>query len=102
MNPAVASYIVLLVSSLLFTGVSIQKFSLCLSCYYGRNHKPAMLSMFICAAWSVVAANGIWVKWYDPGARLSVDTPVLAMLIAATLFALVYALTSNYQRRCTG
>ncbi len=99
MNPAVASYIVLLVSALVFTGVSMQKFSYCLRCMYQRNHKPAMLSMFLCAAWSVVAANGIWVKWYNPVARLSVDTPVLVMLIVATLFGLVYALTTNYQRR---
>lgn len=100
MNIAVASYMVLLSSAIGCVVVAILKYKYCVSCFYARDFRPALLSIFICAAWALVAANGIWVKWGDPAARVLIEAHIMALLITATLFVLIYALTRAYLRRC--
>ena len=100
MNASVASYMLLLVSSSVLSGVSFHKLNYCVTCVYRRNYKASMLSGIICAAWSLVALNGIWVKWQSPESNLVMDTPIFIMLVCATLYALVYSLHVAYKQRC--
>lgn len=103
MNVSVVSYGALLVTALALTVLSFHKFRLCTQQIYDyqrdRDYKPSMLWGFICLSWSVVASNGIWVKWYNAQAKLTVDTPILVLLICATLYAGAYLLIAYYRWR---
>lgn len=101
MNPSVASYMVLLITSVVFIIISLRKFKNCVDCPYPRDHKPAMMAIFISLAWSIVATHGLVMKWGNPYIQLvPIDTPILILLVSATLCTLLYAVSNLYRGRC--
>ena len=101
MNPSVASYILLLITSAVFIGLALKRFRSCVECPYPRDFKPAMLSIFISLAWGLVAIHGLVLKWGNAYVLLiPIDTPILILLVCATLFTLLYSLSNLYRGRC--
>lgn len=101
MNPSVASYILLLITSAGFIGLALRRFRTCVECPYPRDFKPAMLSIFISLAWVLVAIHGLVIKWGNPYIQLvPIDTPILILLVCATLYTLLYMLSNLYRSRC--
>lgn len=101
MNPSVAAYILLLVTSVVFIALSLRKFKNCVECPFPRDFKPAMMAIFISLAWGLVAIQGLILKWGNSYMQLvAVDAPILLLLVCATLYTLLYALSNLYRGRC--